>query len=132
MKTCKKGLHQYEPGKGCPECSKAYRKTYQQVYPDSHDIANKRWQKANLSRVNAATAKYKAAKLNATPKWLTQLHFDQIQIFYDSATALTKELGIPFEVDHIVPLRGEFVSGLHVPWNLQVLTKPENQSKGNR
>lgn len=37
-----------------------------------------------------------------------------------------------FEVDHKIPLNGKKVSGLHIPENLQVLTKRENRSKGNR
>lgn len=88
--------------------------------------------KANPGKQCAYVAKRNAAKLQATPKWLTKAHHLEIEGFYIEAARLTRETSIPHEVDHIVPLQGKTVRGLHVPWNLQILTKFENSSKGNK
>jgi 5-methylcytosine-specific restriction endonuclease McrA len=63
------------------------------------------------------------------PQWLTEEHWLAINAFYLEAERKTKETGIKHHVDHIHPLRGKTVSGLHVPWNLQVLTRDENLQK---
>lgn len=72
----------------------------------------------------ARTAKRRAEKKRATPPWLTTEQIDQIKKFY-----LICPKG--HEVDHIVPINGKNVCGLHVPWNLQILTKEENCRKSN-
>ena len=81
-------------------------------------------------KINALTASRRARKKEAEPIWLTIDHKKQIQTFYHIATKLTTETGIPHEVDHIIPLQGKTVCGLHVPWNLQVITADENRQKG--
>lgn len=83
-------------------------------------------------RRNVYTAARRARKHSATPPWLTDSHIRQIKSIYDEAARLTDATGIPHHVDHIVPICGKGVTGLHVPWNLQILTAKENISKGNR
>ena len=107
-------------------------KTFSQENKEFLKAYDSKRAKDNPQKYAAKAAKRRAVKLLATPKWLNKTHFNQIQIFYDSAAALTKEFGIPMEVDHIVPLQGENVSGLHVPWNLQVIPEYDNLSKGNK
>lgn len=160
MKTCRSGLHQYDlisnvSTRGCLECRKLRakglkRKAYEYTYvrehrermsansikwrlahPEEFKANQKAYRLAYPSRINAKNRQRVATKLSRTPRWLTDAHNIAIQAFYDSAHSLTLETGTAFEVDHIVPLKGRNVSGLHVPWNLQLLTESENCKKSN-
>ena len=65
------------------------------------------------------------------PAWLNAGHMLEMESIYVYCSAL-RSVGLDYHVDHIVPLRGDEVSGLHAPWNLQVIPGVENMSKGNR
>lgn len=90
------------------------------------------WKRRNRAHVNAKSTERRLMQAQRTPPWLTDEHRADIQKFYDLAAELTKAYGSPWHVDHIVPLRGRIVSGLHVPWNLQILPASDNVRKGNR
>lgn len=77
----------------------------------------------------AQAMKRKAAKLLATPSWADEA---AIKAIYQDACRIERETGVPQHVDHIVPLLGKSVCGLHVPWNLRVIPAVENVRKGNR
>lgn len=93
---------------------------------------HKRIRKLKKERYAFYTAKRNAAKLNRTPKWLTEDQLNTISWYYEAAAKYTQDFQVKYEVDHIVPLQGKLVSGLHVPWNLQVLLKTENNKKLNK
>ena len=124
-------------------CASKYRKTPEWKQADAR--RHKKYEQTDKGRNNhkrylqtskgkskhrSIQAARRALKLKATPPWLTKELRNKIQEFYDQATKLTKETGIQHEVDHVVPLQGKNVSGLHVPWNLQVL--PAFGPNGNR
>ena len=79
----------------------------------------------------ARTTFRRLAKLQRTPAWLTDIDFERIGNEYKLAALLTKVTGSSWHVDHITPLQGKMVSGLHVPSNLRVLPATENIRKSN-
>lgn len=92
----------------------------------------KSYGKINRGKRNAIEAKRYAEKLNRTPNWLTKAQKEEIEQFYWLAKDLYRVTGETYHVDHIVPMQGKNISGLHVPWNLQILPSDLNASKGNK
>lgn len=156
FKTDKKG----KDGKAaqCKECNKKYRlankdqiseynKKY--YYADQEKAVNRvreyyfanheERKQANSERKKRKRAYYtskqmerEARKINATPSWVTQEDKKTIEAKYAMAKWLSEVVGVLYHVDHIIPLRGKNVSGLHVPDNLRIITAEENMRKGNR
>jgi hypothetical protein len=89
-------------------------------------------QKQNPSLYAAHTAKRRSTLIQRTPKWLTDQDFADIKKFYDLAHELSQAYGFPWHVDHIIPLKGKTVSGLHVVDNLQIMPANVNIAKSNR
>jgi hypothetical protein len=98
---------------------------------EKHNAKCNKWAKQNAAKVNARTARRYACKTQATPQWLGADDHWMIEQAYDLAKLRSKMTGFPWEVDHIVPLRGKKVMGLHTPWNLQVVAQTENRRKSN-
>ena len=91
--------------------------------------SDKDWVQKNRARVTSYKAKRRAKERKATPSWLTKEQTEAIRAVYEEAERLTRETGVPHQVDHIVPLSGKTVSGLHVPWNLRAIPAEENNRR---
>jgi len=92
----------------------------------------KAWKERNITWVRADTKARRRKHREATPKWLTKKEKSEIRELYKIAITMSKTTGEQYVVDHIIPLRGEDVCGLHVPWNLRVITQDENLKKSNK
>jgi len=84
------------------------------------------YQRANLDKRSANQAKRRANKIQACGL-LTQVISDEVEAIYSEV----QKMGADYHVDHIIPLQGENVCGLHVPWNLQIVNATLNLRKGN-
>ena len=114
---CKHGhvANRYTSSGTCSECVK---------------LKTDQWQKTHPAKRSEAAMLRHTKKLQRTPSWLNGGHLLEIESIYKYCGAL-RSIGLDYHVDHAVPLRGKTVSGLHVPWNMQVITATENISKGN-
>lgn len=108
------------------EASRARRRAAYAANPDKEreqaKYRSREWRKKNPGHRNALKRKYVADKGTRTPSWA---NLPAIVDFY-------KKCPVGFHVDHIYPLRGKRVSGLHVVGNLQYLPAIENMRKNNR
>ena len=109
-----------------------YQINYRRINKSEIIEQQKQYQSANRGRINAIGAKRRAIKLQSTPIWLTDAELIQIRQYYIDAHILEVDTGNKYHVDHIVPLQGKNVCGLHVPWNLQVIPAKENLQKSNK
>jgi hypothetical protein len=109
------------------------QKTYYQQNKEQIRTKNSLYWANNLDKHAAKAAKRRANKLHATPQWLTKDQLNHIQAYYETARLLTRAfVDQPMDVDHIIPLNGKDVCGLHVPWNLQIMDRRENHFKSNK
>jgi len=99
---------------------------------ENHNARNREWNSKNKDVKAALSAKRRSAKLNRTPKWLTADDIEHMQALYSVAAMIQRESGVEYHIDHIIPLQGKFVSGLHVPDNLRVIPAVDNLKKSNK
>lgn len=96
---------------------------------EAFDAYQKRYYQENKHVFMARSAKRRCNKRQATPKWANLV---SIKAMYYVANYMTETTGIPHEVDHVIPLSGDNVCGLHVENNLQVISRTENRRKATK
>jgi hypothetical protein len=106
------------------EANKAYRASNRQRRRE----LGYAWRAKNKHLVNLWAATRRANRIKATPSWANRFFMEEA---YHLAKIRTKATGLPWEVDHIVPLQSKLVCGLHVENNLQVIPKSMNRRKSN-
>lgn len=105
-------------------------KKYDKNFMKKKRKSNSVWKQNNKGKVNFNTAKRYSSKIRRSCL-TTKEDFNIIETMYNIAAWLTEVTGIHYHVDHVFPLNGKLVSGLHIPSNLQIITEQENSYKHN-
>jgi hypothetical protein len=116
----------YRARKDVKTATLLYNNTWRAANPERFRQTQLEHREKNVEIYRSRWAKRRARKKQAMPSWLTPDHISQINAVYAEAKRLEKETGIAYHVDHIVPLAGKIVCGLHVPWNLRAIPGDKN------
>lgn len=106
----------------------ARRRELRTINPEHHRAVRKAHYKNNSAKIILDVSNKKAKKLLARPIWADE---EELEYIYNLAQIKTKETGIPYEVDHIVPLVSNFVCGFHSQENLRIIPRTLNRRKKN-
>ena len=109
-------------GKKNPEKVRLKTRRYLDKHPGNAQAFCKDWKTRNPHKVLALNAVRRAGKMQRTPSWLSTEDFKKINDIYELCPS-------GYHVDHIIPLKGRYMSGLHVPANLRVVTADFNLSR---
>ena len=104
----------------------AAKKAYIDANREAHYQRVRKWHEANPDKRNAATARRYVRRKQAVPPWADLNAIDE---FYKMARWVSEVTGVAHEVDHVIPLRGKKVSGLHCEANLRVIPAFRNRAK---
>lgn len=99
---------------------------------EEKSAAKQRYKEANPDLYKELVSVRRRRFRDATPKWLSAEQRMEIRLKYRLAIELSRATGVRHAVDHEIPLQGEDVCGLHVSWNLRVITQDENLKKSNK
>ena len=87
------------------------------------------WHKNNRHRVSESNRHRRRKMDDATPTWVDRSELQRLEA---ERVKIENDTGVRYEIDHIIPIKHPLICGLHVPWNLQIVTAQYNNSKGNR
>ena len=116
----------------CKECHSEAVRLRQRDNKEKCNADSRKYYNLNKPLFIAKNARRRANLLQATPKWLSEKDKSHITRVYRVCASVSKSTGVKHNVDHIIPLNGDGVCGLHVPWNLAIIPEKLNKSKGNR
>jgi 5-methylcytosine-specific restriction endonuclease McrA len=132
-KTKKRKLERSKEYEKLPETVKRRRIAMQKYDAKEHRKEAKRnYARSHPAYFASRSRLRNALKQQAIPSWLTRDQFLEMENLYYQAAKRSRETGVAYHVDHIIPLNSPVVCGLHVPWNLQILEATENMKKHNK
>ena len=116
----------------CKECHNADQKKHYAENRAKIAARKKKYYADNPEKYAAKDAKRRAAKLERIPSWSNDNDLKAIRKIYARCKKINKLTGIPHEVDHVIPMQGENISGLHHSTNLAIIPAALNASKNNK